>query len=559
MRAGVLVLVVVVGCSRPPSGGVACTDPLAPGDLVITEIFAEPSGPGTEWFEIYNAAERPVELEGLTITHSRTDGSKPAVHVMAEITSRPRAVLHARQHRAAGRAAYVDYGYAGDLGAFYNTGGGKLALTCGDTEIDSADYGDVKLGHSRELTAGQPPDFTVNDDQANWCESDATEFIAGNFGTPGQDNDCTPLVVGQCNDNGTLRPIVPPMIGDLVITELMPSPSKVPDAVGEWFEAVAIHDVDLNGVGLDRAGDTLAPDVITSTDCVHAAAGDYLVFAKSADATMNGGLPAVAGTFKFAMVAGSTTSPGDVQLVIDDSVIDAVSYSHSTNGASLQLDPALVDPVANDNESNFCNAVSNYGLGDLGTPGAPNAPCAFLPPAGMCNDGGTNRAIVKPAAGQLVITELMPNPKVEPAEESFEITNTGGTPFDLNELGLDRAGDTRAPDVIHAADCKPLAPAGFALLARSNNPAANGMLPAVDATFGFTMPNTGGDVRVLDGTTVLDAVTWTTSKDGISSQLSPDHTTTSDNDSAASFCPGTTPYGDQANQGTPKSANLPCP
>jgi len=556
MRA--VLLLVVLGC-RPPSSSTACKDTLAPGDLVITEVFPQPAAGGAEWFEIYNAAERPVELEGLTITHSRPDGSSPKTHVMAEITIAPEQYFTLGNAPADQTPPYVDYGYDADLGGFFNTGGGKLVIACGDTQIDEADYDDVKAGHSRELTAAQPPDFTVNDDQQNWCQSDDTEFVSGNFGTPGQDNDCTPLIAGQCNDNGAMRAVVAPATGDLVITELMPSPSRVPDAVGEWFEAEAIHDVDLNGVGLDRAGDSAQPDVIASTDCVHAAAGTYLVFARSFDQTMNGGLPMVSGTFSFAMVAGSAGSPGDVQLLSGATVIDSVTYTQSTNGTSLQLDPGRIDPIANDNESNFCNAVSNYGLGDLGTPGAPNATCVFLPPPGMCNDGGTVRAIIKPVTGQLVISEIMPNPKVEPAQEWFEIVNTGTTAFDLNELGLDRAGDTRQPDVIHAADCKPVAAGAFALFARSNDPAANGMLPDVDATFGFTMPNTGGDVQVLDGTTVLDAVTWAHSTDGVSSQVSPDHLTTTDNDTATNFCPGTTPYGDGTNLGTPKAANPACP
>ncbi len=556
MRA--LVLLLLVACSRPPSGNGACKDTLAPGDLVITEVFAQPATTGAEWFEIYNAAERPVELEGLTITHSRPDGSMAHQHVMAEIVIAPEQYFTLGNTPNNQVPPYVDYGYDTDLGGFFNTGGGELTLACGETQIDAAGYDDVKPGHSRELTAAQPPDFTVNDDQANWCQSDDTEFVSGNFGTPGQDNDCTPLVAGQCNDSGTMRDVVAPVIGDLVITELMPSPSKVPDAVGEWFEAAVIHDVDLNGLGLDRAGDSALPDVIAASDCIHVTAGSYLVFAKSVDATMNGGLPAVSGVFKFAMIAGSTASPGSVQLVSGGAVIDEVTYTHSSNGTSLQLDPTLIDPIANDNESNFCNAVSNYGLGDLGTPGAPNASCMLVAP-GTCNDGGTPRAIVKPVIGQLVISEIMPNPKVEPAEEWFEITNTGATAFDLNALALDRAGDTRAPDVITAADCKSIAPGGFALFARSNDPAANGMLPTVDATFGFTMPNTAGDVQVLDGTTVLDAVTWAKSTDGISSQLSPAQLTTTANDSAANFCPGTTPYGDGMNQGTPKAANLPCP
>jgi hypothetical protein len=152
----------------------------------------------------------------------------------------------------------------------------------------------------------------------------------------------------------------------------------------------------------------------------------------------------------------------------------------------------------------------------------------------------------------------MANPRIEPGQEWFEVANTGSIAFDLNELGLDRAGDSRAPDVIRAADCKPVAPGGFALFARTADPAIDGMLPEVDATFGFALINSGGDVRVLDGATVLDAVTWTTSTDGVSAQLEPAHFTTADNDTASSFCPAVTSYGDGTNLGTPRAANA-CP
>ena len=137
----------------------------------------------------------------------------------------------------------------------------------------------------------------------------------------------------------------------------------------------------------------------------------------------------------------------------------------------------------------------------------------------------------------------MPNPKIEPVAEWFEIANIGAEPFDLNELALDRAGDSRAPELIESAACKSLAPGAFALFARSADPAANAMLPAVDATFGFALVNSNGDVRVLDGTTVLSAVTWTSSSDGVSMQLVP------------TPCPAVTPYGDGTNKGTPKAAN----
>jgi hypothetical protein len=179
----------------------------------------------------------------------------------------------------------------------------------------------------------------------------------------------------------------------------------------------------------------------------------------------------------------------------------------------------------------------------------------------MCNDPmtGISRPIVPPAIGALVISEIMPNPKVEPTEEWFEITNTSATAFDLNELGLDRVSDTRDPDVISSPVCKSVAPGGYALFAHSSDPASNGMLPAVDATFGFTMVNTAGDVRVLAGATVLDAVTWKTSTDGVSAQLDPTKLDETSNDSPANFCRGTMPYGDGANLGTPRAANSSCP
>ena len=151
----------------------------------------------------------------------------------------------------------------------------------------------------------------------------------------------------------------------------------------------------------------------------------------------------------------------------------------------------------------------------------------------------------------------MPNPKIEPGQEWFEVTNTGSTAFDLNGVGLDRANDTRAPDVVVAGGCKSLAPAGFALLARSADPATNGGLATVDATFGFSLVNATGDVQVVDPpscaattpfvcTTIYASATYATSSDGVSLQLVP------------MACPGITPYGDGTNLGTPRAANV-CP
>ena len=568
--AGAAALAAACGPQLPSSNG--CKVKLLPGDLVITEVFADfkavegSAGTDTskEWFEIYNAGAQQIDLAGLTITHSRPDGSRANTHTVSE------GVIMPGQYFTLGNAArgslppYVDYGYGTDLGDLYNTAGGKLTLSCGDSEVDSALYSDIKQGHARELTGSQPPDYTLNDDQANWCQADSSEFEAGNFGTPGEGNDCRPVVASQCSERGTMRDAVSPGPGDLVITEVMPSPNKVADATGEWFEAKVMTDVDLNGVGLDRVRDTSPPDVITGSDCLHVTAGSYVVFAKSTDMTMNGGIPAasISGTFKFSLITGTTAAPGDVAIVAGTTVVDAVTWTRSTTGAALQLDPDLTDPIANDTESNFCNATVPYGAGDLGTPGAANAQCAMLPPAGMCDEGGRLRPIAKPAAGQLVISEVLANPAnvtgaTDAQREWFEVANTGTAAFDLNELSVGRVGTAGTP--VQSARCISVPGKGFAVFARSNDPVANGMLPVVNATFSFGLVDTSGDIQISDGTTVLDAVRWASVTSGVSRQLDPAHLTATDNDLDTSWCAGTTPYGDQTNKATPGAANLPCP
>lgn len=557
-------------CGPAPRDG-ACQDALIAGDLVITEVFADyqaaGGGPGAdagqEWFEIYNAAGRPLELRGLTVVHGRPDGSRRKSHVVGDVAIAPGQLLTMGNAAPDQLPAHVDHGYGPELGDLFNSDAGRIALRCGDAEIDAAIYEGVRPGRSRQLTAAQPPDYTLNDDPASWCEAADTEFEPGNFGTPRQDNDCTPVIAGRCSDGGAARDAVAPGPGDLVITEIMPSPSAVADAAGEWFEARAMKDLDLNGVGLDRAGDTTAkPDLIEAAACLRVPAGAHVVFARSGDPARNGGLIA-AGTFRFALVAGSAAAPGDVRILSGAAIVDAVTWTSSRSARSLSLDPDQTSDTANDDPANFCDGDPVYHAAganqDRGTPGAPNPRCPLRPPPGHCLEGGAPRAIVRPAAGQLVITEYLANPAgtgTDAAQEWFELTNTGAAAFDLNGLGL--RGNAATVNVITSADCKRVAPGGFALLARGTDPATNGGLPAVDATFSFALAQSHGSLTVLDGAAVVDAITWTTGiQDGASRQLRPELTSAAANDDPASSCdarPGQV-YGTAANLGTPKAAN----
>lgn len=566
----ILGLSVVVGsfgaCGPTVPEGV-CSDTLVAGDLVITEVFAnyEAAGgggidEGKEWFEIYNASGRAIELTGLQIVHGRPDaepGDQKA-HTIEAGTIGPGQFLTFGNSTPELLSAYIDYGYSNELGEFFNSDGGKLVLRCGDGEIDAAIYDNIEGGRSRQLSAAAAPDYTVNDEQSNWCSADATEFEPGNFGTPGQDNDCTPRIAGQCRDELGMRATVSPAPGELVITEVMPSPASVGDDTGEWFEARALADFDLNGLGLDRASDSSNPQPIESDDCLRVRPGDHVLFARSADTTVNGQLFPNA-TFRFSLVGGTATAPGDVRIMSGAAIIDAVTWTSARNGRSLSLDPDFTTDTGNDDPSNFCDGTTAYHSSDtamdFGTPGAANAQCTSGPPTGQCLDGGAQRPIVKPVANQLVITEFMPDPTgTDATQEWFEIKNTGAA-FDLN--GLTLKGNATTANTIAAAECKRIAAGGFALFARGTDPAQNGMLPAVDATFSFGLVQSNGSVSVLDGATVLDAITWTDGiAEGTSKQLQPAQTTTTANDNPANFCnaAASQTYG-TANRGTPKAAN----
>lgn len=588
-RRGFALLLLAGACgpSEGPKG--QCKDSLVVGDLVITEVFADfkaevggsGADEGKEWFEIYNASDRPIELEGLRVDHSRPNGDKLKSHVMTAVTIAPGQYLTLGNATPDLVPAYIDYGYSADLGDFFNSDGGRLALSCGDSEIDGSDYDTVKEGRSRQLTASTFPDYTLNDDLANWCEAGGAEFEAGNFGTPGGDNDCTPVILGVCNDAGTMRPVVAPTPGQLVITEVMPSPDG-DDNMREWFEAKALSSFDLNGLTLDRVNEAANSDTIESPDCISVTAGEYVVFARSLDPLAHK-LPSsveVKGTFGFSMVGGTANSLGDVAILSGTTVIDAVTWTGSSTGASLALDPDLdEDAAANDDENNFCDGTAIYFDGatqvppeapatqELGTPGEVNTQCVLLPPAGQCDSGAGNRAFDKPSAGQLVITEYFANPfgtGTDATQEWFEVTNISpDDPLDLNGLGL--KGNATTVNVVTSPTCKVLAPGQHAVFAHSIDPAVNGGIDEVAATFTFSIAQSNGSLSVLDGidtTMVFDAITWTTPSvpDGVSRMLKTPNTNSTDNDNQANFCNNTTDvYGTVAtNFGTPGADNN-CP
>lgn len=545
----------LVACSDD-DGNDACGANLLPGDLVITEVMPNPEGAdeGREWLEIYNATSTTIDLQGVTLVYSRADGTGRKTHVIES------ASIGAGEYMVFGgiievaMPAYMDYAYGDDLGSLTNTGG-RLGIECNSTLVDDIVYIDGGSGVSLSYDGRLAPDAIGNDTITDWCDSES-EFEVDGLGTPGAANDYCEGVnpTGTCLDGGVERDIVPPQAGDAVITELMPNPAAVDDADGEWVEVYFKQAADLNGLQL---GDASNPTSLTvgGADCISVAAGSYVVFARNADSATNGGVTGVVDEFGFTLNNTNET----VTVGYDFVVLDEVSYATSEAGASISLDSAILDATQNDDATNWCDGVDAFGAGDLGTPGAANPTCGFVPPDTCIDPVSSNsRSIVPPVAGDVIITEFMPNPAAvtDMQGEWFEVYFAQGA--DLNGLQLGDTGNPAAATVT-SADCIPVTAGTYVVFARNANVADNGGLTDVALAFSFTLSNSAADsISVGYNNIVFDEITFSSSSVGASTSLSATALDRTLNDDPGNWCDAVASYGD-GDLGTPGLANPNCP
>jgi hypothetical protein len=374
-------LLVAVGACGPDGGDDVpdCEAALLAGQLVITEVMANPDGDdaGNEWFEIYNTTSDTLNLEGLVLTASREDGTSEDEHVMTETAIGPGEYFTLGGVLQEFAPSHIDYGYGSDLGSLLNSAG-KLSVKCDVVVVDDLIYEEMTDGVARGLDGNIAPDYMANDTLTNWCDATGEYDASGNRGSPGEPNEnCSIVMMDECDDNGMNRMIVDPVAGDLVITELMPNPDAADDATGEWFEVMvtASADIDLNNLVAGRVTGT-ATESFSDAACVTASPGDYLLFARTTDTVTNGGMDNVDFTYGFSLV----NSNGTMFIGIGDSVLDEITWTSSPSGASIQLDPDFANPADNDIEAFWCDGATAYGDGDLGTPGAANEECVIAVP-----------------------------------------------------------------------------------------------------------------------------------------------------------------------------------
>ncbi len=171
--------------------------------------------------------------------------------------------------------------------------------------------------------------------------------------------------------------------------------------------------------------------------------------------------------------------------------------------------------------------------------------------------------------GDLLIVELMVNPKASQDDEGewIEILNTTDKDLDLNGLAL-TAADKSDDEIIN--HCKPVIAkaGGVVVIGRSYEPSINGGYSPAYATKDYTLSNIGDDVllqaRYKDGNIVnIDHVQWDPSWEfnkfaGFSLALDATHTTASGNDDRKNWCLGTEKMSG-GDHGTPGVKNKACP
>ncbi len=233
------------------------------GEVLITELMPSPGDQSDEWIELFGLADEGCNLHTCelrtssssdpfledddTRTHAISAGGSLRVEsdayvLLAKALSTEVAIAWEDESGSSIAADYL-YGYQ-DL--YLSSSEQWLHLVCGEEAVDSARFAweaflEVEALHCPEggCSMNLHPDLTGTDDNDTadaWCippeEGNAFDHLVS-------DTETIPLVatlgrIGEC------PPRNPPQAGEVVFTEIMPSPS----GTEEWFEVLNTADVE---------------------------------------------------------------------------------------------------------------------------------------------------------------------------------------------------------------------------------------------------------------------------------------------------------------------------
>jgi len=167
--------------------------------LVINEVLSNPGGvisdANGEWFEVYNAGMRAVDMQGMLLADSSAAGPRPYNLIASSVIVPPGgyAVFGNTTNLTNNGGVSVNYAYGAGMALANSLDALKIArLFRGDTvTIDYVNYSSAAVsaqnGISRELR--NPALNNLNMDGPNWVDAPVTSVYGpGGRGTPGAQN-----------------------------------------------------------------------------------------------------------------------------------------------------------------------------------------------------------------------------------------------------------------------------------------------------------------------------------------------------------------------------------
>jgi hypothetical protein len=505
------------------------------GDLVITELMYNPKNTPLEdpfeWFEVYNPGITTYSLQGCVLSESIRSHTISTV-----LTIGPGEFVTFASSAQPGFTP--DYVHNRDV--ILTNSGGSMTITCGSVEVDKVQYKTSSPwpastdGFSIAL---DPAHFnaTDNDDGANWCLATQAYGAQGNHGTPGVTNDscaCKPLTACPTGLN----------CGDY------------PDGCGGTLSCGTCS-------GSETCGGGGTPNVCGQGPCVPttcvAEGAECGSISDGCGKTLDCGAcdaPETCGGGGQDNICGCTPTTCTILGLNCGPVPDGCggTLDCGTCAAPLTCGGGGEDNVCGCTPLTACPAGLNCGTISNGCGGTIS--CGTCTTPETCGGGGVPNvcSLPHPEAGQVIFSEIMPNPKTldDKDGEWFELHNPTTSAFNLRDCTIK---DNSATFTI-GADLN-IQAGGYLVFARSSSP---GFTPDMVFT-GLELANTDDQLTLTCASVMIDEVKYTSAfpfGDGVAMNLDPTHFNATDNDLAANWCKATESY--NGDRGTPGKANTSC-